>query len=169
MRRETGGRGTPREQPGSASSVRGTRCGECQSRLACNFSISRFPQCFLLDDFALRTILKTALNIAMHRSCDVFERSKRAFFCFARDFFALGANLQRKRAGSPLCVGIQTAKAHAETRREEDIFRMILGNHPFSSSLQPLVSGLFNSQYDCSNRCRKLHAKNAMSAFNASI
>ena len=115
--RETGGRGTPREQPGSSSRVRGTRCVGRQSRLARDFSISQLSQCFLLDDFALRTILKTALNIAMHRSCDVFERSKRTFFCFARDFFALGANLQRKRAGSPLCVGIQTTKAHAQTRR----------------------------------------------------
>ena len=44
------------------------------------FLFRNFPQCFLLDDFALRTILKTALNIAMHRSRDVFERSKRAFF-----------------------------------------------------------------------------------------
>ena len=41
------------EQPGSASGVRGTRCGECQSRLARDFSISRFSQCFPLDDFAL--------------------------------------------------------------------------------------------------------------------
>ena len=63
--RETGGRGTPREQPGSSSRVRGSRCGECQSRLARDFSLSRFPKCFLLDDFALRTVLKTALNIAM--------------------------------------------------------------------------------------------------------
>ena len=44
------------------------------------FLFRNFSQCFLLDDFALRTILKTALNIAMHRSRDVFERSKRAFF-----------------------------------------------------------------------------------------
>jgi hypothetical protein len=95
------------EQPGSASGVRGTRCGECQSRFARDFSISRFSQCFLLDDFALRTVLKTALNIAMHRSRNVFERSKRRFFCFARDFFALGADLQRERAGSPLCMGIE--------------------------------------------------------------
>ena len=81
------------------------------------FLFRNFPQCFLLDDFALRMILKTALNIAMHRSRDVFERSKRAFFCFASDFFALGADLQGERTGRPLCVGIQTAKAHAETRR----------------------------------------------------
>jgi hypothetical protein len=47
------------------------------------------------------------LNIAMHRSRDIFERSKRAFFCVASDFFALCADLQRKRAGSPLCVGIE--------------------------------------------------------------
>jgi hypothetical protein len=71
------------------------------------FLFRNFSQCFLLDDFALRTILKTALNIAMHRSRDVFERSKRAFFCFASDFYALCADLQRKRAGSPLCVGIE--------------------------------------------------------------
>jgi hypothetical protein len=95
------------EQPVSASSVRGTRCGEYQNRSACDFSISRFSQCFLLDDFALRTVLKTALNIATHRSRDVFERSKRGFFCFASDFFALGADLQRERAGSPFCVGIE--------------------------------------------------------------
>ena len=44
------------------------------------FLFRNFSQCFLLDDFALRTILKTALNIAMHRSRNVFERSKRAFF-----------------------------------------------------------------------------------------
>ena len=68
------------EQPVSASGVRGTPCGECQNRSARDFSLSRFSQSFPLDDFALRTILKTALNIAMHRSCDVFERSKRAFF-----------------------------------------------------------------------------------------
>ena len=71
------------------------------------FLFRNFPQCFLLDDFALRTVLKTALNIAMHRSCDVFERSKRAFFCFASDFYALCADLQRKRTGSPLCVRIE--------------------------------------------------------------
>jgi hypothetical protein len=65
------------------------------------------PQCFPLDDFALRTIPKTALNIAMHRSRDVFERSKRAFFCFASDFFAMGADRERERAGRPLCVGIE--------------------------------------------------------------
>ena len=68
------------EQPVSASGVRGTRCVGRQNRSACDFAVSRFPQCFLLDDFALRTILKTALNIAMHRSRDVFERSKLAFF-----------------------------------------------------------------------------------------
>jgi hypothetical protein len=70
------------------------------------FLFRNFSQCFLFDDFALRTVLKTALNRAMHRNCDVFERSKRGFFCFARDFFALGADLQRERAGSALCVGI---------------------------------------------------------------
>ena len=86
-----------REQPVSSSRVRGTRCGECLRRLACDFSLSRFAQYFLLDDFARRTILKTALNRALHRSCDVFERSKRVFFRFASDFFALGADLQRKR------------------------------------------------------------------------
>ena len=64
-----------------------------------------FSQCFLLDDFALRTILKTALNIAMHRSSVVFKRSKRAFFCFASDFFARGADRERERTGSPLYVG----------------------------------------------------------------
>ena len=44
------------------------------------FLFRNFSQCFLLDDFALRTVLKTALNIEMHRSRDIFERSKRAFF-----------------------------------------------------------------------------------------
>jgi hypothetical protein len=57
------------------------------------FLFRNFPQCFLVDDFSLRTIAKTALNIAMHRSGDVFERWKRAIFCFASDFFALGADL----------------------------------------------------------------------------
>jgi hypothetical protein len=76
-------------------------------RWASESKCSRFPQYFLLDDFALRTVLKTALNIATHRSRDVFERSKRGFFCFASDFFALGADLQRERAGSPFCVGIE--------------------------------------------------------------
>jgi hypothetical protein len=71
------------------------------------FLFRNFSQCFLLDDFALRTILKTALNIAMHRSCDVFERSKRVFFCFASDFFARGADRERERTGRPLCVGIE--------------------------------------------------------------
>ena len=85
------------EQPVSASSVRGTRCVGRQSRSARDFAFSRFPQYFLLDDFALRTILKTALNIPMHRSRNVFERSKRAFFCFASDFFALGAELLLSR------------------------------------------------------------------------
>jgi hypothetical protein len=68
------------EQPVSATSVRGTRCVGRQNRSARDFSISQLSQCFLLDDFALRTILKTALNIAMRRSHDVFERSKRALF-----------------------------------------------------------------------------------------
>jgi len=95
------------EQPVSATSVRGTRCVGRQNRSARDFAVSRFPQCFPLDDFALRTILKTALNIAMHRSRDIFEQSKRAIFCFASDFFALCANLQRKRTGSPLYVGIE--------------------------------------------------------------
>jgi hypothetical protein len=38
------------------------------------FLFRNFPQCFLLDDFALRTALKTDLNIAMHRSRNVFDR-----------------------------------------------------------------------------------------------
>ena len=59
------------------------------------FLFRNFPQWFLLDDFALRTILKTALNRALHRSCDVFERSKRAFFWVASDFFARGAGIER--------------------------------------------------------------------------
>ena len=71
------------------------------------FLFRNFSQCFPLDDFALRTILKTALNIAMRRSGDAFERSKRAIFCFASDFFALGADRERKRTGRPLCVGIE--------------------------------------------------------------
>jgi len=37
-------------------------------------------ECLPLDDFALRTIRKTALNIVMHRSRDVFERWKCAIF-----------------------------------------------------------------------------------------
>ena len=44
------------------------------------FLFRNFSQSFPLDDFALRTVLKTALNIEMHRSRDIFERSKRAFF-----------------------------------------------------------------------------------------
>jgi hypothetical protein len=54
------------------------------------FLFRNFSRCFLLDDFALRTVLKTALNIEMHRSRDIFERSKRAFFCVASDFFRTG-------------------------------------------------------------------------------
>jgi hypothetical protein len=38
----------PGEQRVSASSVRGTRCGECQSRVAREFSFSRFSQSFPL-------------------------------------------------------------------------------------------------------------------------
>ena len=95
---------TPRT---AMENVRGTRCVGRQNRSARDFAVSRFPQCFPLDDFALRTILKTALNIAMRRSCVVFERSKRAIFCFASDFFALGADREQKRAGRPLCVGIE--------------------------------------------------------------
>jgi hypothetical protein len=38
------------------------------------FLFRNFSQCFPLDDLALRTILKTALNIEMHRSRDIFER-----------------------------------------------------------------------------------------------
>ena len=51
------------------------------------FLFRNFPQCFLLDDFALRTILKTALNIAMHRSSVVFERSKRERFSASQAIF----------------------------------------------------------------------------------
>ena len=76
------------------------------------FLFRNFPQCFLLDDFALRTILKTALNIAMHRSRDVFERWKRAIFCVARDFYALGGP-------SPISIHLKTAQAHAQTRTEK--------------------------------------------------
>ena len=71
------------------------------------FLFRNFPQCFLLDDFTLRTIQKNALNRAMHRSRNVFERWKRAIFCFARDFFALCADLHRERTGSPLYVEIE--------------------------------------------------------------
>jgi hypothetical protein len=76
------------------------------------FLFRNFPQCFPLDDFALRTILKTALNIAMHRSRDVFERSKRVFFCFASDFFARGGSF-------PITIHLKTAQAHAQTRTEK--------------------------------------------------
>ena len=100
------------EQPVSASSVRGTRCGECQSRLARDFSLSRFSQSFPLDDFARRTIQQTALNIAMHRSHDVFERSKQGIFCVARDFYGMGGP-------SPISIHLKTAQAHAQTRTEE--------------------------------------------------
>jgi hypothetical protein len=61
------------------------------------FLFRNFPQCFPLDDFALRTILKTALNIAMRRSRDVFERSKRALFLRRKRFFRTG---RRPRAGA---------------------------------------------------------------------
>ena len=104
---------TPRT---AMENVRGTRCVGRQNRSARDFAVSRFPQCFPLDDFALRTILKTALNIAMHRSRDVFERSKRAFFCYASDFYALGADLQRKRTGRPLCVRIERWRSRTSWR-----------------------------------------------------
>jgi hypothetical protein len=76
------------------------------------FLFRNFSQSFPLDDFALRTVLKTALNIAMHRSCDLFERSKRAFFCFASDFYALGGSF-------PITIHLKTAQAHAQTRTEK--------------------------------------------------
>jgi hypothetical protein len=76
------------------------------------FLFRNFSQCFLLDDFALRTILKTALNIEMHRSRDVFERSSRVFFCFTSDFFARGGSF-------PIAIHLKTAQAHAQTRTEK--------------------------------------------------
>ena len=93
-----------------------TRCIRRQNRSARDFSISRFSQSFPLDDFALRTILKTALNIAMRRSCDIFEQSKRAFFCFASDFYALGADRERKRTGRPLCVRVERWRSRTSWR-----------------------------------------------------
>jgi len=66
------------------------------------FLFRNFSQSFPLDDFALRTVLKTALNIAMHRSCDVFERSKRALFLIRKRFLRLvrgpSAGADRKSA-----------------------------------------------------------------------
>ena len=87
------------EQPVSASGVRGTRFGECQSRPARDFSVSRFSQSFPLDDFARRTSENRALNKSLRRSCGDFERSKCSLFGIASDFFALGAELPWKRAG----------------------------------------------------------------------
>jgi hypothetical protein len=87
------------EQTVSTPSVRKTRCGECQSRLATDFSVSRFYQSFLLDDFAQRTSENRALNKSLRRSCGDFERSKCSLFGIASDFFALGAELPWKRAG----------------------------------------------------------------------
>ncbi len=59
------------------------------------------------DDFARRTIPKVALNKGLRRSRDVFQRSKGAFFGFASDFFAMGADRMRERTGSPLYDGIE--------------------------------------------------------------
>jgi hypothetical protein len=57
------------------------------------FLFRNFSQCFLLDDFALRTILKTALNIAMHRSRDIFsDRSER--FSDSQAIFSLWAQTE---------------------------------------------------------------------------
>ncbi len=81
------------EQTVSASGVRGTRCFGSQGRLAREFSVSRFFQSFLLDDFARRTVLMTGLNKSLRRSQDVFDRSTRAFLVFECDFFAMGAEL----------------------------------------------------------------------------
>jgi hypothetical protein len=105
------------EQPVSASGVRGTRCVGRQNRVARDFSVSQLSQSFPLDDFARRTSENRALNKSLRRSCGDFERSKCSLFGFASDFFALGAELPRERAGSPLYVGMQTANAHAETQR----------------------------------------------------
>ena len=46
------------EQQSGASSVRGTRCGECQSRLAHDFSISQ-----LSPMFSLRAYPKTPARL----------------------------------------------------------------------------------------------------------
>ena len=74
---------------------------------------------FPLGDSARRTLRKTDLNKAMHQSRESsrFRSLKASVFRFVRDFFALGAELPRERTGSPLYVGMQTAKAHAETLR----------------------------------------------------
>jgi hypothetical protein len=65
------------------------------------FLFRNFPQCFLLDDFALRTIAKTAFNIAMHRSRNVFnDRSERfsalhaIFSRWARTFSGIGLEVR---------------------------------------------------------------------------
>jgi hypothetical protein len=50
------------EQPVSASGVRGTRFDGGRNRVARDFSVSRFSQSFLLDDFARRTSANRALN-----------------------------------------------------------------------------------------------------------
>jgi len=60
------------EQPVSASGVRGTRCDGERNRVARDFSVSRLPQSFLLDDFARRTSENRALNKLLRRS---FPRS----------------------------------------------------------------------------------------------
>jgi hypothetical protein len=87
------------EQPVSASGVRGTRFVGRQNRVARDFSVSQLSQSFPLDDFARRTSENRALNKALRRSCGVFLHSKCAFYRFASDFFALGAELPRERAG----------------------------------------------------------------------
>ena len=61
------------EQRVSASGVRGTHCDGGRNRVARDFSVSRFPQSFPLDDFARRTLRKTALNKSMRRSQAVFD------------------------------------------------------------------------------------------------
>ena len=52
----------PGEQTVSASSVRGTRFVGGRNRVARDFSVSQLSQSFPLDDFARRTLRKTALN-----------------------------------------------------------------------------------------------------------
>jgi hypothetical protein len=61
------------EQPVSASSVRGTPCDRGQNRVARDFSVSPISQSFPLDDFARRTLRKTALNKALRRSRAVLD------------------------------------------------------------------------------------------------
>jgi hypothetical protein len=81
------------------------------------FLSRKFSQCFLLDDFALRTILKTALNIAMHRSRDVLNDRSERFFA-SQGIFTHGA---RTLSGSGREVHFAWGfKQPKLTRRRED-------------------------------------------------